>query len=139
MAAISVTESEVVASTTATVVHLVAGAVIAAGKTVYKAADGLAYLADCDASVATASLLGICVGGATAIGQYCSVQIDGTVTIGASASLTAGMTIWLSPTAGSMTATAADILTADYLVRIGVANASHQIVMSRWYSGIAHA
>jgi hypothetical protein len=38
-----------------------------------------------------------------------------------------------------MTATAADILTGDYLVRVGVANGSHQIVMSRWYSGIAHA
>lgn len=138
MANLSVTATQVLPSTTATIKNLIAGEAMTAGQLVYKkASDNKAYLAQADGTAAEAVVLGIVVGPAVAATQRCSVQCNGTVTIGAGASVTAGAAYFLSATAGAI-CPVADLTTDDYVTYIGTANGSNQIVLNLHASGVQH-
>ncbi len=110
-----------------------------AGQAVYRvAADSTLKLAQADGTLAEATVIGVLVCSAVT-GQRAAVQTNLTFTIGATASVTGGADIWLSETAGELTLTAADITASSYVVHIGVANASDQIVLDIAVPSVVHA
>lgn len=110
-----------------------------AGQVVYRVAgDSTLKLAQADGTLAEATVLGVLVCSAVT-GQKGAVQKTGTFTIGATASVTGGAMIWLSETAGELTLTEADITAASYVVPIGVANASDQVVLEIATPSVVHA
>lgn len=138
MADLAITEAQVQTDSIANCSRGIAGEAITAGQTLYKkTADGKMWLADCDASSATAECLGIAVCDA-APEQVVSFQTKGTILIGAAASITAGTPYFLSPTAGGI-GLDADILAADYLVYLGIGDDSAGIVLDIHLSEVAHA
>lgn len=143
MADLSVTASQVVASTTTSdIEHGTSGEAITIGQSVYKkASDGKIYKADANASSATATAIGIAISTASAANQGMSWQKSGTITIGAAASITAGATYYVSATAGGI-APEADLATGHYVTFLGVGNSSNGIVMPTsgpHVSGVTHA
>ena len=142
MADLSITASEVVQSTSSNdISHGTSGQAVAIGDSVYKkAADGKIWNADADAA-ASAAAVGIAISTASAADQGISYQFSGTLTVGATASVTAGATYWVSTNVGKI-AVEGDLTTGDYVTYLGTANASDQIVMPSGgpvASGVAHA
>lgn len=115
----------------------VAGAAITAGQVVYReAATGTYKLADCDSGTAEArSPKGIALNGA-ATGQPIKVHVGGPITLGAV--LTAGVTYYLSPTAGGI-CPVADVASADYPVILGIAKSASVLDVKVHEAGVALA
>lgn len=133
MADLSITATEVLYISGQKVTYN-AGETITAGQVVYKSSNTL-KLADADSTLALATVVGIALnGGAT--GQPIACQTSGTITIGATAAMTQGEIYLLSATAGGI-APEGDIATEDdYVVVLGVANDSDQIVLNIHNSGV---
>lgn len=125
MAALTITASQVLPGTGATIVRYTANATITAGQTVYDAGSKVAALADADASEATSQCKGIALNGAST-GQPVDILESGEITIGAAAAPVEGVPYFLGPTAGSI-GILADVLAADYLVYLGVGIGSNKI------------
>lgn len=137
MASLTITAAEVQPDSISNCSRDIAGEAVTAGQVLYeKAADGKMWLADCDASLATATVKGIAVCNAAAE-QVVSFQTKGTITIGSSASVAQGCLYCLSPTAGEI-CPVADILSGDYSHYIGVGDDSDGIVLNLHNSAVAH-
>jgi hypothetical protein len=121
MEAISITAANVLKSSTGSVANGIAGASITAGQAVYidTGDSNKIKLADANGTAPANTFAGIALNAATA-GQpvsYCTNDTAG-FTIGAT--VLAGDTIWLSPTAGGLTKTFADLTTLDKVIVVGV-------------------
>lgn len=121
MADITITAASVIPSSSAVIEYGVAGATITQGQPLYvdTADSNKLKLADCDAASPANVFAGLSLNAAST-GQkvaYCSKDLGG-FTIGATVS--SGDDIYLSPTAGRITATKADILSGDTVVHLGV-------------------
>ncbi len=136
MADLSVTAANVIAGSGAKIVNGTAGATVTAGQVVYlDSTDSKFKLADCDsATAAVRSPAGIALNGA-ANGQPLAICTSGPLTIGAT--MTAGVTYYLSPTAGGI-APVADILTGDYPVIMGLATSATVLNVKIQEAGVAH-
>ena len=126
MADISITDTAVVTVSGGTV-DGTAGEAIDAGEFCYKkASDSKYYLADCDAVAVAAdsqsdNVIGIALCGA-GTNQPIKLQTSGSVTI--NSVLTAGTVLYLSNTAGKVTATWADIASTDWITTLGMPSAA---------------
>lgn len=137
MTAVSVTASEVDAGTGVTFENYIASEAIDAGELCYVTGGNLAALADNNVDAATAKVVGIAVNSAAA-GQRVSLQTDGILTIGASASVAAGDVFWLGATAGSF-GPEADIGSGAYMTMIGIGMTSNRIYLNIKAFGVTHA
>jgi hypothetical protein len=135
MADLSITAANVIAGSGAKKKLGAAGATIVAGKVVYLDASDSEYkLADCDsATAAIRSPAGIALNGASD-GQPLVIIEEGPVAIGAT--MTAGTTYYLSPTAGGI-CPVADVLAGDYPVIIGVATSTTVLNVNIQEAGVA--
>lgn len=135
MSDLSITAANVIAGAGATMKLGTAGATITAGKTVYlDSADNEYKLADCDsATAAVRSPAGIALNGASD-GQPLVVLERGPLTIGAT--MTAGVTYYLSPNAGGI-CPVADVLTGDYPTIIGIATSTTVLEVNIQEAGVA--
>ena len=120
MAAISITASSVLKSSTGSVSVGVAGASITAGQAVYidTGDSNKIKLADANGTAPANTFAGIALNAASS-GQpvsYCTNDSSG-FTIGAT--VLAGDTIWLSPTAGGITKTESDLIAGCTKIVIG--------------------
>ena len=135
MSDLSITAASVIAGAGATKELGTAGATITAGKTVYlDTSDGKYKLADADSSTdAVRSPAGIALNGASD-GQPLVVHKAGPITIGAT--LTAGVTYYLSPNPGGICAIA-DVLSGDHTIILGMATSSTVLNVNIQESGAA--
>ena len=120
MAAISITATSVLKSSTGQVSVGTAGATITAGQAVYidTTDSNKIKLADANGTTPANTFAGIALNAASS-GQpvsYCTNDTAG-FTIGAT--VLAGDTIWLSPTAGGITKTQADLIAGCTVISIG--------------------
>jgi hypothetical protein len=113
----------------------VAGATILAGQCVYlEAATGTYKLADADsATAAVRSPRGIALHGASA-SQPLQILRSGSVTIGAT--LTSGLALYLSKTAGGI-CPVADIASGGYATVLGIATSTTVFKVNITESGVA--
>lgn len=129
--------TNVIASGGARTVDGTIGETLTAGQVVYlDTATGTYKLADCDSGTAAVrSPAGIALnGGGT--GQPVKVLKSGPVSLGAV--LTAGVTYYLSPTAGGI-CPVADIDSADYPVILGIAKSTSVLDVKIHEAGVALA
>lgn len=135
MASLSITAANVIAGTDSTSEYGTAGATITAGQAVYYDETTSKWkLADCDdatAAVRMSAKGGVALNGASD-GQPLKVLRSGDITIGAT--MTAGTSYYLSPTAGGI-APLADVLTGDTIVLIGVAHSASVLNVAINYTG----
>lgn len=111
-----------------------AGEAVTQGEPLYKsAADDKYYLADANASSATADVLGIALTPAATDG-YLVMQKSGPINLGAT--LTANETYVVSATAGGI-APIGDLTTGDYTSIIGVANTTSKLTIDLHKTGVA--
>ena len=120
MATISITAASVLKSSTGSVSVGVAGASITAGQSVYidTSDSNKIKLADANGTAPANTFAGIALNAASS-GQpvsYCTNDSSG-FTIGAT--VLAGDTIWLSPTAGGITKTESDLIAGCTKIVIG--------------------
>lgn len=135
MADLSITAANVLAASTATVEHGLAGATITAGQTVYlDDSTGRYELADAD-GVGTTRPRGIALNGA-GDGQPLAIIKEGELTM--NAVLTAGVSYFQSPVAGGIGARA-EVLTGDYVTCLGIAISTTVLRVKIDYSGVASA
>lgn len=137
MADLTITAASVLPLTGAKKARGLAGATITAGQAVYRdASTGKYLLADSDSATAPVrELYGIALNGASD-GQPIEVQTGGDITIGAT--LTAGTTLYLSPTAGGI-CPLADIQVGDYYSIVGIAISTSVLRLAIANSGVARA
>jgi len=123
MADPSITPSAVVPPTT-NVVPGIAGEAILAGQSVYSDStdSNKIKLADCNASAATATAVGLAANSAPAAGQPVSYLTDGDMTM--NAVLVQGEIYLVSATAGGISPEADIVTTDDYVSIIGVAKST---------------
>lgn len=138
MASLTITAADVLPGSNAKTVNGTAGATITAGQVVYldEATTGEWLLADADSATVAArgsGKIGIALNGA-ADGQPLKVQTDGDITIGAT--MTAGLDYYLSPTPGEI-GVYADVLSGDYVTRVGMAKSTTVMSLDFYYSGVA--
>ncbi len=138
MVSLTITAGSVLPGTNATTLSGTAGATITAGQVVYldEATTGQWLLADADSAAAAArgsGKIGIALNGA-ADGQPLKIQTDGDVTIGAT--MTAGLDYYLSPTPGEI-GVYGDVLSGDYVTRVGMAKSTTVLSLDFYYSGVA--
>lgn len=113
------------------------GATIAAGQTLYlDSSDNKYKLADSNASAATATLKAIAITPGID-GGYGLVAISGSITL-VGTTMLVGETYHLGATAGTIVPDA-DLTTADYVSRVGVASSATQILLAIEATGIIHA
>lgn len=137
MADLSLTPTNVLATGGSRSVGGTAGAAITAGQVVYlESSSGTYKLADCDSATAEVrSPAGIALNGAGA-GQPVQVLKSGPITLGSV--LTAGVTYYLSPTAGGI-CPVADVQSADYPVILGIAKSGTVLDVKIHEAGVALA
>jgi hypothetical protein len=136
MVDLTVTAASVLPGAGATTDRGLAGGTITAGMPVYKAADGTIVAADADsATVLARTPIGIALNGASA-GQPVDYQKAGSITIGAT--MTAGVTYYLSGTAGGI-CPLADVGASEYLCIIGIATSTTVLKLSFNASGVLGA
>lgn len=115
-----------------------AHAAINAGQPVYELAttypDGV-QLTDADA-LASSRVVGLAVSSAAA-GQPVEVCYEGLVTCGSGFST--GRTLFISPTAGGLTITEADLLTADFPSIVGYFYSATQVYVKPMVYGVSKA
>ncbi len=127
---IAITAAEVIPGSGAvfTTGTIAAATTVTQGQTVYQLGNGTIGLADSNAGSPANTCAGIALTGGSA-GQpivYCTgapydfANAVGGLTLGASASLLAGDTIWLQSVAGGMTKTAADVASGCTSIVLGV-------------------
>lgn len=134
MADLSVTAANVLPGAGPTTEDGLAGATITAGQACYRDSDGTYKLADADGASATIrTARGIALNGAAA-GQPIRIQRSGEITIGAT--MTAGVTYYLSNTPGGI-CPLADVGTGEYFHIIGIAKSTTVMLMSLAYSGVS--
>lgn len=122
MADISITGTNVVPQSNADIRHGTAGATIAAGEMVYKAAaTGLYNLADADSATQEVQETGGMALNGAAVNQPVAVQVSGDVALGAV--LTAGSRYYLSSTPGKIQPEA-DLSTGEEVNLIGLAKST---------------
>ena len=138
MADLTVTPAQVLKGANAEIESgRLAGEVIDAGESVYlKASDQKWWLAD-NGTAAEAAVKGIALASATVAGQPIDVQKGGTITIGAGASVTAGLILVASANGGKLAAVA-DVTSGLFMTVIGIADASDGIKLGI-FTGAAHA
>lgn len=117
MTDIAITAGNVVSSSGAVTENGFAGAAITAGQTVYRDSAGLYQLADSNGAAALRVPRGIALNSAGA-NQPLAVQSRGDINIGAT--LTAGVTYYLSDTPGGI-CPLADVGSGEYACIIGIA------------------
>lgn len=132
---ISITAANVVAGSGATVENGTLGATVTAGQILYKSSTaGTWSLADSDSATAEIrQAAGIALNGG-ASGQPVRVLREGLITIGGT--LTAGVTYYLSKTAGGL-APVADIASGGYSDIVGIATSTTVLSVKFHYSGVA--
>jgi hypothetical protein len=129
VAAISITASSVLASTSARKDTYISAAAISAGQAVYLLADGTVGLADADGASPLYTVLGIAANSAPAAGQPVEVATyDSQFGIGGT--IANGVPVFLSATAGGITSTAADNTTGIKTAFIGIGVGSNKILLS---------
>lgn len=134
MADITITPSAVLAASDATRESGTAGATITAGQVVAKhATNGKYVLADADGTGVTRPR-GIALNGASD-GQPLTIVTAGDVTLGG---MTAGVSYYLSPTAGGI-APRADVDTGDTVTALGIAKSTTVLLLNITHSGVASA
>ncbi len=127
MADLSVTAANCLAGAGAVTEDGVAGATITAGQACYRDSDGSYKLADADGSSALIrTTRGIALNGASA-GQPLRIQKQGEITLGAT--LTAGVTYYLSGTAGGI-CPIADVGNPERFAIIGIAKSTSVLLIS---------
>ena len=134
MTDISITAANVVAGADPTKEHGIAGATITAGQVVYRDATTRQYmLADSNSATAAARQpRGIALHGASA-NQPLTIQKEpGDITIGAT--LTAGVTYYLSDTPGGI-CPLADVGSGEYACVVGIAKSTSVLSLGFNYSG----
>lgn len=135
MADLSITNTAVIAASTATVEHKLAGATITAGQTVYLDESTDTYkLADADGT-GTTRTRGIALNGASS-GQPLAIIKEGDLTM--NAVLTAGVSYFQSPNPGGIGARA-EVLTGDYVTSLGIAKSTTVLAVKIDYSGVVSA
>lgn len=137
MTDIAITAANVVKGSGARVVQGTLGATVTAGQVVYLDTTTSTYkLADCDSATAAArSPAGIALNGGGS-GQPVDVLTSGLVTVGAT--LTAGVTYYLSPTAGGI-CPVADVLSGDYPTIMGIATSASVLSVKIHSAGVVLA
>lgn len=139
MAALTQTAANVFPSSRATINRSAnAGATIAAGQPVYLDTNGVWQLVDADLSLAAGTIAGLAAHSAVANQPLAVVTADPAFTHGLTG-VTAGDTIWTSPTAGGLTKTIADLVSGVFTAEIGIAISATQMVVQPINSGVAHA
>lgn len=136
MADLTITAASVIAGSTATIKHEVAGATITAGQQVYRdaTASNKCKLADCDSATAgVRDLYGTALHGASD-GQPLAVATGGPVTIGAT--MMAGVAYYLSATPGGI-CPVADLGAGDYPTIVGIATSTTVLDIAIHASGVA--
>lgn len=134
MVDISVTAASVLPGAGAITEDGIAGETITAGQALYKAADGFWYKADADSATALArDAKAISLNGASA-SQPVKVQKSGEITF--NAAFTAGVTYYLSGTAGGI-CPVADVGTGEYYDVIGIAKSTTSMKLLFGYSGVS--
>jgi hypothetical protein len=121
-------------SATATVRQITYGETVTQGMPVYlKAADGLYWKADSDASSAAAAAVGIALTPGTA-GETGLIVTAGEMDVGAT--LAVGTTYVVSNTAGKI-CPIADLSTGEYNTILGTATAADKLYVNVFASGVA--
>lgn len=120
MTDISITSANVVAGSNAVTENGFAGAAITAGQAVYRDTAGLYQLADSNGAAALRVPRGIALNSAGA-NQPLAIQRQGDITIGAT--LTAGVTYYLSDTPGGI-CPLADVGSGEYACIVGIAKST---------------
>lgn len=135
MSAIAITASGVFASSTATRAMGIAGVAITQGQPLYlDTATATLKLADADAASPAFTVAGISLN-AAAIGQPVDYVIqDTSFTLGAT--ILAGDTLWLSPTAGGITKTVGDLTTGVNVVVLGVMSSTTTAIVNFIQGGV---
>ena len=135
MADLSITVAEVLEGSNADTAVVTAGATVTAGQTVYLDVSANTYkLAQSDGTSEEATVAGIALH-ASLSGQPLKIQTAGTVTIGATASVTEGVFYVLSDTAGGIAPHTDALASTEYASFIGVGDGSNGIVMGILNSG----
>lgn len=137
LADLTITAASVLRGSNARVENGIFGATITQGQVVYKdAADGKYKLADTDSATAAVKVpYGIALNAGSS-GQPATVLLSGDITIGAT--LTAGTTYYLSPTAGGI-APLADVAIGDDYTIVGIASSASVLKVSFLVSGVTRA
>lgn len=136
MAELSITPASCLPGAGAVIESGNAGGTITAGMAVYKAADGTIVATDADsATVAARQAIGIALNGASAGQPVNYMKMGGEITIGAT--MTAGLTYYLSgATAGSL-CVLADVGASEYLCVAGIAKSTTVLkTVAGGYSGV---
>lgn len=131
MTDISITAGNVVKGANAVTEWGHAGAAITAGQAVYRDTAGLYQLADSNGAAALRVPRGIALNSAGA-NQPLAIQTRGDITIGAT--LTAGVTYYLSDTPGGI-CPLADVGTGEYACIIGIAKSTSVLAIGINASG----
>lgn len=134
----AVTFTSVRATSTTSCDFIQYGATIGAGEVVYADStdSNKAKLADNDAIAATATVKGIPMYGGVS-GSYGHVAIGGSIVL-VGATMTAGVTYFLGPTAGQIVPES-DLGTGDYVSRLGTAASATQLDLDITNTGIQRA
>ncbi len=137
MAELSITAANVLKGTNGVEEAGTAAETITAGALVYRAADGLIYKTDADsATVAARTPRGVALNGASA-GQPIDIQLRGDITIGAT--LTAGLTYYVSGATAGAICVLADVGATEYLCIVGIAKSTSVLSLGFNYSGVLGA
>jgi hypothetical protein len=122
MAAISITAGDVQEGAGATIKEGTAGATITAGQIVYidTSAGDVLKLADADLSALASTVAGIALNGASSGQKVRYATKAPALVLTTTTPILAADTLWLSPTAGGITKTAADMVSGCYVTSLGV-------------------
>lgn len=131
MAALTITTVRPTANTEYELVNY--GATIAAGDALYRHTDNEHLLADADASALTKVVRGIAITEGVDGGQGLIATGGNIIFVGAT--MTAGVTYFLGPTAGDVVPYG-DLSTGDYVVRLGTAKSATEIILSIEDTGV---
>jgi hypothetical protein len=115
----------------------IAGAAISAGQPIYRASDGLWYLADADVALGVADIQAV-AGCSAGIGQHCDPILEDELFTHGLTGVTAGDTIWVFTTAGTYTKTVADLTTGVFTSVAMIAISATQAVLRITRSRVAH-
>ena len=134
MADLTITAANVIAAPGARRKNGTAGATITAGQVVHiSPTTGRYILSDADAAgIGDVTEFAIALNGA-ADGQPLQVALGGDITLGAV--MTAGLSYYLSPTAGGI-APREDVLSGDNVVLLGIARSTSVLKMKPIISGV---
>ena len=114
------------------------GATIAVGQPLYlDSSDNEYKLTDANSSAATAALKAIAMTPGID-GGYGLVAIGGSIILLVGTTMAVGETYYAGATAGTIVPDA-DLTTADYISRVGVASSATQILLAIEATGIIHA